>query len=819
MKKTQKGFTLVELLVVIAILAILSTVSVVGYTAFIEKAHQSVAMQEMTQIRNALVAEDIVNNDFNLADGIDDVVAYASTNGASGNFATEAEAIEAFVETLGMNGVFKVENGLCKYSPAGKDATATLNVQTGVITTSKGALPVDEDLQYLEDHPEDFVYIVENGAVTITGYKGNSDHVVIPSEIDGYTVKAIKSGAFTSSPVARAVRRAKNDAPDQNKTFYIPDTIETIEEGSFDENDVFVTNATKKPDGWKDSSLSDGKSGNIFFEAVKEECVIKKDIFYSYSYFQKGYTIVDCFNNSTVIRIPNNINGHPVNFIAFRAFKNCTNLEKIYFPKDLSYIYGEAFMDCTSLKEVIFEDSTLYAINNGTFRGCTSLEKVVLPESLVVIYKSAFQDCGSITEMTMPATVASIHDDAFLNTTIQHINFGSTQERFESIEMNNNEEMLVNAPKTYTPQIELNGITEIKDLNKLSPGTLVTARGYVAHYLSGGDRFLLVDEANRHGIVVYMPKNKYSDVMPAVGDYVEISSELIYYSSMPELSNVTSIQKIGEKHIAPEQITLHQLSSNTTKYLYKYIEVELVVASPAPTSNKTFFEGLDIYYYTKLTNNLLKVGDTVLFRGTVINYATIQELETDISNVEILNRTVPLNDVSISDIPSLEEGTYVRFNGYVATYLNKGNSFLLVDKDNQNGIIVSYSQSYYPERPAVGDYIEIIGDVDVSNGAVLISKVEQVKKLGQGTIVPQKVTAAELSANPQQYLNLYIEIELTVKSSTGATVRFEEIGYKAAVSLSEELYVGHKVVIKCAFALYSNQYQLQTVTENVQIKE
>lgn len=46
MKHTQKGFTLVELLVVIAILAILATVSVVGYTAYIDKANNSVAMQE-----------------------------------------------------------------------------------------------------------------------------------------------------------------------------------------------------------------------------------------------------------------------------------------------------------------------------------------------------------------------------------------------------------------------------------------------------------------------------------------------------------------------------------------------------------------------------------------------------------------------------------------------------------------------------------------------------------------------------------------------------------------------------------------------------
>jgi len=40
-KRIKKGFTLVELLVVIAILAILGTVSIVGYTSFTKKANYS----------------------------------------------------------------------------------------------------------------------------------------------------------------------------------------------------------------------------------------------------------------------------------------------------------------------------------------------------------------------------------------------------------------------------------------------------------------------------------------------------------------------------------------------------------------------------------------------------------------------------------------------------------------------------------------------------------------------------------------------------------------------------------------------------------
>ena len=55
-KNTQKGFTLVELLVVIAILAILASVAVVGYTAFIERADKQAADTEVAQIEALLDA-------------------------------------------------------------------------------------------------------------------------------------------------------------------------------------------------------------------------------------------------------------------------------------------------------------------------------------------------------------------------------------------------------------------------------------------------------------------------------------------------------------------------------------------------------------------------------------------------------------------------------------------------------------------------------------------------------------------------------------------------------------------------------------------
>lgn len=66
MKNTKKGFTLVELLVVIAILAILATVSVVGYTSFIQKANDSNAATELHQVVTYLESELLVDKSFDV---------------------------------------------------------------------------------------------------------------------------------------------------------------------------------------------------------------------------------------------------------------------------------------------------------------------------------------------------------------------------------------------------------------------------------------------------------------------------------------------------------------------------------------------------------------------------------------------------------------------------------------------------------------------------------------------------------------------------------------------------------------------------------
>ena len=90
-KNNKKGFTLVELLVVIAILAILASVAVVGYTAFVDKAKESKAKTELHQIVEYVNAELIDDGKWT----VDTVNATRTEADGVVTFANIAEAIAA----------------------------------------------------------------------------------------------------------------------------------------------------------------------------------------------------------------------------------------------------------------------------------------------------------------------------------------------------------------------------------------------------------------------------------------------------------------------------------------------------------------------------------------------------------------------------------------------------------------------------------------------------------------------------------------------------------------------------------------------------
>ena len=95
------------------------------------------------------------------------------------------------------------------------------------------------------------------------------------------------------------------------------------------------------------------------------------------------------------------------------AFKNCTNLWRIYLPKNIKKICSDSFNKCTSLEIVRFDGNELVEIEGddslpsdnpnfssigykGAFAYCESLRSITLPQSLEVLGNCAFAFCSSL---------------------------------------------------------------------------------------------------------------------------------------------------------------------------------------------------------------------------------------------------------------------------------------------------------------------------------------------------------------------------------------------------------------------------------------
>ena len=127
----NKGFSLVELIVVIAIMAILVGVAVPVYTSYIEKANTNVEKQYLDELERAINTAAIdVKSGLTDTTATDDVVPTSVViNNGSVEAKNGSDDANAFEEILG---------ALIDLEADGKTHTFTLNakgVVTGVVTT------------------------------------------------------------------------------------------------------------------------------------------------------------------------------------------------------------------------------------------------------------------------------------------------------------------------------------------------------------------------------------------------------------------------------------------------------------------------------------------------------------------------------------------------------------------------------------------------------------------------------------------------------------------------------------------------------------
>ena len=177
--KNKDGFTLVELLVVIAILAVLASVSVVGYLGFTTKARNSNAVTELTQVREVIRA--------NLIDGDTHTYKYED------NKATEVESLES--SKVGISLTYNLEEKKLSYT-----------LGTGTVTT---------DLSWSDLLKAVFTDLSDLGTLYVTsGTESDTPKTITTigykSKSEGYAIWTIGEDSINTSDKTSAVVNSNN---------------------------------------------------------------------------------------------------------------------------------------------------------------------------------------------------------------------------------------------------------------------------------------------------------------------------------------------------------------------------------------------------------------------------------------------------------------------------------------------------------------------------------------------------------------------------------------------------------------------------------
>ena len=192
--------------------------------------------------------------------------------------------------------------------------------------------------------------ILEDENIELIAYSGTEAELVVPSQIDGYTVASLGTGAFSGCDFLKSIQ--------------IPASVNNIESDIFEMCYGLTTITVDESNSKYDS---------------RDNC----------------NAIIETKNNTLMFGCKGTIIPDSVTSIGKYSFADCVGLRNIEIPDSVTNIGKGAFYDCCDLISIQIPEGVI-SLSDYTFGNCMNLEKITIPNSVESIGKYTFLRCDKL---------------------------------------------------------------------------------------------------------------------------------------------------------------------------------------------------------------------------------------------------------------------------------------------------------------------------------------------------------------------------------------------------------------------------------------